>query len=76
LTIVLLLELCRRDVADGLEQAAMVEPVDPFERRELDVVEVLPGPLLTGQLGLEEADHRLGEGVITSLRLPGVYTPP
>ena len=25
-----------RDVADGLEQAAVVEPVDPFEGGELD----------------------------------------
>src|SRR5450756_197273 len=39
---VLLFELCRWDVADRLEQAPVVEPVDPFERRELDVIEVLP----------------------------------
>ena len=25
-----------RDVPNGLQQPAMVEPVDPFERRELD----------------------------------------
>ena len=25
-----------RDVADGLEQAAVIEPVDPFERRVFD----------------------------------------
>ena len=36
LTIVLLLELGRRDVADRFEQAAMVEPVDPLQCRVLD----------------------------------------
>jgi len=61
---VLFLELCRWDVADRFEEAAMVEPVDPFERRELDVVEVLSGALLADQLGLEEDDHRLGERVV------------
>ena len=63
-TIVHPLELCRRDVADRLEQPTVVEPVGPFERRELDLVEVLPGTLLADQFGLEEADHRLGESVV------------
>ena len=29
----------RRDVADGLQQPAIVEPVHPFQRRELDGLE-------------------------------------
>jgi hypothetical protein len=62
LTIVLLLELCRWDVADGLEQAAVVEPIDPLEGRVLDAIEVLPGTLTADQLGLVEADDRLGPG--------------
>jgi len=61
---VLLFEFGRWDVADRLEQAPVVEPVDPFERRELDVIEVLPRSLLADQFGLEEADHRLGQGVV------------
>jgi len=61
---VLLFEFDRWDVADRLEQAPVVEPVDPFERRELDVIEVLPRSLLADQFGLEEADHRLGQGVV------------
>ena len=32
----------RRYVADGLQQSPMVEPVDPFERGELDGFEVAP----------------------------------
>ena len=31
----------RRDVADGLQQPAVVEPVDPFERGELDGFEAI-----------------------------------
>ena len=42
LTIVRLLVLGGRNVADGLEQPAIVEPVDPFERRVLHVVPEQP----------------------------------
>jgi hypothetical protein len=38
------LELGRRDVADGLKEPAVVEPVDPLQGGVLDVVETLPGP--------------------------------
>ena len=34
--VVALLGFCRRDVADGFQQPEIVEPVDPFERGELD----------------------------------------
>jgi hypothetical protein len=37
----------RRDVADGLQQAAIIEPVDPFQRRELDRLEA-PRSIITG----------------------------
>ena len=33
-----------RNVADRLQQPAMGEPVDPFERRELDRLEATPRP--------------------------------
>ncbi len=39
-----LLELGRRNVAERFEQAAAVEPRDPLQRRELDVLEPLHGP--------------------------------
>jgi hypothetical protein len=37
--VAVLLGLGRRDVADGLQQLAIVEPVDPFQRCELDGVD-------------------------------------
>lgn len=46
------LELGRRDVADRFEQPTMVEPVDPFERPVLDVVDPLPRAACPDQLGL------------------------
>jgi len=61
------LELCRRDVADRLKQARVVEPVDPLERRELDLFEALPGPLVADDLGLVEADHAFGHGVVVGV---------
>ncbi len=43
LTIVVGLVLGRRDAADAVVQAAAVEPVDPFQGGELEVVEAAPG---------------------------------
>jgi len=37
------LELGRWDVADRLQQPAVVEPVDPLQGGVLDVVDALPG---------------------------------
>src|SRR5438270_13337080 len=45
-----------RQVADRLQQPTIVEPVDPFEHRILDRLEVAPGPPQSDDLGLEEAD--------------------
>ena len=42
--LIALLGFSRRDVADGLEQPAMVEPVDPGERGELDRLKAPPWP--------------------------------
>lgn len=67
LTIVLLLKLGRWNVADRLEQAALAEPIDPLEGRVLDAVEVLPGTLPADQLGLVEADDRLGQGALVGI---------
>jgi len=46
--VVVLLGLSRRDVADGLQQPAIVEPIDSFQRRELDGVERPPRPAADG----------------------------
>ena len=58
-----LFELGWRDVAVGFEEAAVVEPVDPFEGGVFEVVEAAPGAAVADELGLVEADDRLGEGV-------------
>jgi hypothetical protein len=41
-TVVVVLELDRRDVAAGAVQPAVVEPVDVFKGGEFDVVEAFP----------------------------------
>ena len=64
LTVVDLLVLDRRQVVARGVQPAVVVPVDPLEGAELDVVEALPGPLAGDQLGLEQADDRLGQCVV------------
>jgi hypothetical protein len=51
-------------MSERIEQAAVVEPVDPLERRELDVVDAAPGPATTNHLRFEEPDDRLSEGVV------------
>lgn len=58
----------RRDASDRAEQPAVVEPFDPFEDRELDVVEIPRRSLLPGHLRLEELVDRLGERVV--IRVP------
>lgn len=45
----------------------MVEPVDPLERRKLDLFEVTPGSLLADKLGLEQTDDRFGQRVIVGV---------
>ena len=49
--VVALLSLGRRDVADGLQQPAIVKPIDPFQRCELDGVERPPRPAPMDDLG-------------------------
>ena len=55
---VALLGFDRRDVADRLQQPAIVETVDPFQRRELDGFERPPRPTSKDDLGLEETVGR------------------
>jgi hypothetical protein len=56
-----------RDVADGLEQPAVVEPVDPFQRGELDGLERPPWPAPVDDLGLVETIDGLGERVVIAV---------
>ena len=54
----------RRDVADGLQQPAIVEPVHPFQRGELDGLERAPRSAPMDDLGLVETVDGFGEGVV------------
>ena len=55
--------LGRRDVADRLEEAAVVEPVDLLQGGELYNFQVAPGTASTDHLGLEQAIYRLGQSI-------------
>lgn len=47
-------------------QAVVVEPADPFDDRELEVLET--GPVAAGdELGLERVDDALGERVVVGV---------
>ena len=59
--------LGRRHVADGLEQAAMVEPVYPFQRGIFDGFKGSPWPASMDHLGLVEAVDGLGQSVVVAV---------
>jgi hypothetical protein len=42
----------------------MVEPVDPLEGGELEVVEASPGAAVADEFGLVEPDDRLGQRIV------------
>lgn len=52
-----------RDVADGLEQAPVVEPIDPFEGGEFDGLEGAPRTTPMDHFGLEQADDGFRQSI-------------
>ena len=64
LTVVEVFELRWRDAAEFLEEAAVVEPVDPFEGGEFEVVDAAPGAFVSNEFGLVEPDDRFRESVV------------
>jgi hypothetical protein len=68
-TVVGVLELDRRDVAAGAVQPAVVEPIHPLQRRQLDVVEAPPGTAAADEFGLVETDQGLCGGVVVGVAL-------
>jgi len=50
-----------------LEQAAVVEPVDPFECCVFDGLEAAPRASAVDDLSFEQADDRLSEGVVIAV---------
>ncbi len=57
----------RRDVADGFEQAMVVEPRDPLQRRRLDRLARLLRPAPVDDLGLEQSVDGLGQPVVVAV---------
>jgi hypothetical protein len=58
-----LLGFGKRDIADGREQAPVVEPVDPFERGVLNGFKGSPRSSPVDHLRLVKAIDRLSQGV-------------
>jgi hypothetical protein len=58
---------CGRDIPDRLEQAAVVEPVHPFEGRLFDGLEAAPRSASVDDLGLKQAVDRLGQRVVATV---------
>ena len=58
------LELGWWEMADGLQEPAVVEPVDPRQGGVLDLIKTLPGATPADQLGLVQADDRLGQRIV------------
>src|SRR3982074_630727 len=65
--VVALLGFSRRDVADRLQQPAIVEPVHPFERCELDGFHGPPRSPSMDNLGLVETIDGFGEGIVVTI---------
>lgn len=61
-TVVVGLDLGGGGVAERGVQSGVVEPVDPDEGGQLEVVRAAPGPLPVHAFGLVEPVHGLGEG--------------
>lgn len=55
------------ELADRLQQPAIVEPVDPFQCRELDGLERPPRPTSMDDLGLVETVDGLGQSVVVTV---------
>ena len=68
-SVVSLLGLGGCEVVAVLERPMVVEPVDPFGGGDLQIVEALPRSPRFDQLGLVEADHGFGEGVVPRRQL-------
>ena len=66
-SIILIFGFGRRDVADRLQQTAMVKPVDPFEGRVFHGFEGSPGSTAVDDLGLVKAVDRLGQSPFDKL---------
>jgi DNA-binding CsgD family transcriptional regulator len=67
LSIVRLLELRGRNIAEGFEKATVVEPVHPFQSAVFDGIDVPPRTLRSDELSLVQADDRLGQRIVVGV---------
>ncbi len=67
LTVVVGFELGWWDAAEVVEDASVVEPVDPFEGGEFEVVETAPWPFVADEFCFVEAVDGLGERVVVAV---------
>ena len=67
LTVVVCFELRGWDSAEVVKDAAVVEPVDPFEGGDFEVFEAAPGSFVSHEFGLVEAVDGLGESVVVGI---------
>jgi hypothetical protein len=66
-TVVVGFELGGWDATVVFEEASVVEPVDPFEGGEFEVVEAAPRSFVADKLGFVEPVHRFGERVVVAV---------
>ncbi len=72
----IVLRLGGRDVSDRLQKAAVVEPIDPFERGELHRFEVARRSPSLDDFGLAKTVDRFGENVVVTVaRLSARHRP-
>ena len=56
--------LGRWHIPNRLEEPLGIEPIDPFERCKLHVLQRAPRAAAPNHLRLEEPDDRLGQGIV------------
>ena len=58
------LRLGRWDIANRLKEAAVVEPVHPFEGGKPDALEATPWAATANDLGFEQANDTTGQSIV------------
>ncbi len=69
MTAVVCLGFGRRNTAKGLQQALVVEPVDPFQLGHLNGFPCLPEASTVNQFGLVQTVNRVGQGMAMAVAL-------
>ena len=67
MTIVVCFVVGWRDASEVVEDASVVEPVDPFEGGEFEVIKTAPGAFVPDEFGLVEAVDGFGESVVVAV---------